>query len=320
MEIELETVSERTATLTLCLPDEEALTHFGDPPPGARVVAWDGSGEAPPEVRETQLWVPSKQLGNRAARAGALAQLPLVQVVQLQSAGADGWIDLVGEGQTLCDASGVHGSPTSEWALGAVLAMLKSFPEFAANQLARRWNRPGTVDELAGKRVLIVGAGDIGTEIRRRLLSFDADVQLVARTAREGVSAAEDLPTLLRGADIVVLAVPLTPATRGMVDADFLAAMPEGSMLVNASRGQIVRTDDLVDELRRRHLRVALDVTDPEPLPPDHALWESSGVFITPHVGGFVRGFPPRMYRLVADQVGRMLDGRPIRNVVRNGY
>jgi phosphoglycerate dehydrogenase-like enzyme len=320
MEIGLDTPPERTTTLTLCLPDEEALVHFGDPPPGAEVVAWNGLGEVPEAARRTQLWVPSKELATRHAKLAALAQFDELRVVQLQSAGADGWIDLVDDDQTLCDASGVHGSPTSEWVVGAVLAMLKGFPEFANNQLEGRWHRPGTVDELAGKRVLVVGAGDIGTEIRRRLLSFDADVRLVARTRREGVSATEELPQLLREADIVVLAVPLTPATRGMVDAAFLAAMPDGALLVNASRGQVVRTDDLVAAVRARHIRVALDVTDPEPLPADHSLWGAEGVFITPHVGGYVSGFPPRMYRLVADQVGRLMHGRPLRNVVRDGY
>jgi phosphoglycerate dehydrogenase-like enzyme len=320
MEIGLETAPERTETFTLCLPDDDALRHFGEPPLGAEVVAWDGLGDVPDDVRATQLWVPSKRLTTSEEKSRALAQLERLRVVQLQSAGADGWIDLVDADQTLCDASGVHGSPTSEWAVGAVLAMLKGFPEFTLNQLERKWHRPGEVDELAGKRVLVVGAGDIGMEIRRRLLSFDADVRLVARTRREGVSAAEELPLLLREADIVVLAVPLTPATRGMVDAEFLAAMPDGALLVNASRGQVVRTDDLVAELGARRLRVALDVTDPEPLPADHSLWEVEGVFITPHVGGYVRGFPARMYRLVADQVERLLDGRPPRNVVRNGY
>jgi phosphoglycerate dehydrogenase-like enzyme len=305
--------------LTVCLPDPEAAAQFAEPPPGIRLVAWDGLGTAPDEARSARLFVPSKKLGGRDRIARAVAQLPELEVVQLQSAGADGWIGLTGDA-VLCDASGVHGSPTSEWAVGATLALLKSFPLFAVNQASGRWHRPGTVDELAGKRVLIIGAGDIGGEIRRRLVAFDAEVRLVARTARDGVSGTEELPELLGDSDIVILCVPLTAATRGMVGRRFLEALPLGALLVNASRGPVVDTDELVAVLSERTLLVALDVTDPEPLPAGHPLWSSPGVFITPHVGGFTHGFPERMHALVADQIERLRTGRPPRNVVRNGY
>jgi phosphoglycerate dehydrogenase-like enzyme len=129
-----------------------------------------------------------------------------------------------------------------------------------------------------------------------------------------------ELPGLLPAADIVVLVVPLTPETTGLVDAAFLAALPDGALLVNAARGPVVDTDALVAELSSRRLHAALDVTDPEPPPDDHPLWTAPNLLLTPHVGGNVRGFPGRAYRLVREQILRYAAGEPLLNVVHDGY
>ena len=130
----------------------------------------------------------------------------------------------------------------------------------------------------------------------------------VARTARPGVHGIDELPGLLPDADVVVLIVPLTDQTRGMVDAAFLGRMRDGALLVNAARGPVVDTAALTAALAGGRIGAAVDVTDPEPLPADHPLWEMPNFLLTPHVAGSVRGLLPRGYRLVRDQ---LLGDRP---------
>jgi phosphoglycerate dehydrogenase-like enzyme len=219
----------------------------------------------------------------------------------------------------LCDGRGIHGSSTAEWVLTAILSVVREFPRFLRAQDQRRWD-PATTDELAGKRVLVVGAGDLGENVARRLRAFDAEPTMVARTRRADVHGIDDLPSLLPAADVVVLVIPLTEQTRGMVDARFLAAMADHALLVNAARGPVVVTDALVAELASGRLRAALDVTDPEPPPADHPLWDVSNLLLTPHVGGGVLGFEKRAYRLVREQILRYLAGEPLINVVTDGY
>jgi phosphoglycerate dehydrogenase-like enzyme len=213
----------------------------------------------------------------------------------------------------------VHDSSTSEWAITAMLAYLREFPRFIRAQAARLWSYQIT-PELAGKRVLIVGAGSIGEALAQRLAPFDVSVTRVARRARDGVHGVDELPRLLPDADVVVILVPLTAATTGLVDAEFLAAMPDGALLVNAARGPIADTAAITAEVSSGRLGLATDVTDPEPLPADHPLWTLPNVLITPHVAGSVLGFLPRAYGLVGSQLRRYVAGQPLDNVVADGY
>lgn len=300
----------------ICLPDDNAANGVATLPDSAEVVIWDGQGPAP---SETEFWVPAYMFDDAARRDAALAAMPKLRVVQLLSAGAEVWAGHVPDGVQLCDGRGIHGGSTAEWVLTAILSVLREFPRFVREQDAHRW-KPRVTDELAGKRVLVVGAGDLGANVARRLRAFDATPTLVARRARDGVHGVAELPALLPGADIVVLVVPLTADTTGLVDAAFLAAMADGALLVNAARGPVVVTEALVAELATGRLRAALDVTDPEPPPPDHPLWAAPNLLMTPHVGGRVAGFPQRAYRLVREQILRYLAGEPVINVVTDGY
>jgi phosphoglycerate dehydrogenase-like enzyme len=300
----------------ICLPDADAVKLVGELPDSVDVVTWDGAGTQPAGV---EFWVPTYMLADPARRDAALAAMPELRVIQLVSAGAEVWVGHVPPGVLLCDGRGVHGGSTSEWVLTAILAVLREFPRFIRDQQEARW-APTITDELAGKRVLVVGAGDLGENVATRLRAFDATPVLVARRARDGVHGVEDLSALLPAADIVVLVVPLTPETTGLVDSAFLAALPDGALLVNAARGPVVVTDALVAELSSGRLCAALDVTDPEPPPEGHPLWTAPNLLLTPHVGGNVRGFPPRAYRLVRDQILRYAAGEPLLNVVRDGY
>jgi phosphoglycerate dehydrogenase-like enzyme len=173
---------------------------------------------------------------------------------------------------------------------------------------------------MHGARVLIVGHGSIGRAVEERLRAFGAEVVGVALHAREGVHTAEELPALLPDADVVVVLLPLTSATHGLVDAAFLQRMKPGALLVNAGRGPVADTDALTAAVREGRIRVALDVVEPEPLPEDHELWTLPGALLTPHVAGTSEHFIDRAWQLVGEQLRRYLAGEPLRNVVREGY
>jgi phosphoglycerate dehydrogenase-like enzyme len=296
---------------------EAGRTLLGPVPEGVTVEVYDVAAGPPSDPAGVSFWSPPFLAPPDVAAVAAT--MPELRVVQLLSAGADAWVGRLAAGVTLCDARGVHDSSTSEWVLTAILAYLRDFPKFARAQPERRWVY-GPTDELAGKRVLVVGAGSIGEATAARLLPFEVSVTRVARTARGAVHAVSELPDLLPHADIVVLLVPLTADTTGLVDAKFLAAMADGALLVNAARGPVVDTEALTAELASGRLHAAMDVTNPEPLPPDHPLWTMPNVLLTPHVAGSVRGLLPRAYRLVGAQLRRFVAAEPLDNVVVDGY
>lgn len=244
-------------------------------------------------------------------------EMPSLRVLQLLSAGYEHVLPFLPDGVTLCNARGVHDASTAELALTLMLSSLRGIPEFVLGQQQGQWVH-GERPALADKTVLILGYGSIGSAIERRLLPFETRVVRVATRPRpdDDVHGVDELPDLLPTVDIVVVITPLTPATRQLVDAKFLAAMRDGALLVNVARGGIVDTDALVAELQSGRLRAALDVTDPEPLPPDHPLWHAPGALISPHVGGNTSAFLPRAQRMVHAQVARFIAGTPVENVV----
>jgi phosphoglycerate dehydrogenase-like enzyme len=246
---------------------------------------------------------------------GFLDGLPRLQLVQLQSAGAERFLGRLPEGVVLCNARGAHTPSTAEWVLTAILAAQRGIPFFVREQDAGRWSS-ATHRSLFGARVLMIGAGDIGRTVGAMLDGFDVELTYVARTARDGVRGVAELPELLPKADVVVLLVPVTPETTGLVDAAFLAAMPDDALLVNAARGVIVDTDALLAELTSGRLRAVVDVTDPEPLPAGHPLWSAPGFLLTPHVGGTVPQTDARAAAAVTAQLARVLAGEPLTDVV----
>ena len=304
-------------TYWLPLPYPPAL--FSDIP--VTIELCPGPDAMPSDPSEVEFFVPPfLAIGSVVAM---IESMPRLKVIQLLSAGADVWTGRVPDGVRLCDARGVHNASTSEWALTAILTHLRDFPRYVRAQEHGHWMTRaeiGYADELTGKRVLIVGAGAIGDLLARKLEACEATVVKVARSAREGVHGVWELPTLLPTADIVVLLVPLTPQTKGLVDSAFLDRMHDGALLVNAARGPVVDTEALLAEVAAGRLHAAIDVTDPEPLPPGHPLWSLPNVLLTPHVGGAVRGLLGRAYKLVHEQMLRHLAGEPLINEVVDGY
>ena len=244
-----------------------------------------------------------------------MGRMPALQVCQLLTAGFDHALPYLPTGVTLCNAGGVHDASTAELAIGLMLASLRGIDDAARDGATGRWDHR-TRPALADRHVVIVGAGGVGNAIRRRLEPFEVTISMVGRTKRPGVHAAGDLGVLLPTADVVVLAVPLDPTTEAMVDEVFLASMKDAALLVNVARGKVVKTDALVAEIATGRIRAALDVTDPEPLPSDHPLWQLPGVLITPHVGGNSSAFLPRARRMVEAQVAAWLVGADLAGVV----
>ena len=302
---------------TVSVPTATARDALTDLPDDVEVIVWDGGDDIPDAAERVEFFV--GRYNAAPPPRERLAALPRLRVVQLLSAGVEPWLPVVPDGVTLCNARGVHGSSTAELAVAGMLAVLRDLPTYVSAKAEHRWDRLESTG-LDGSRVLVLGAGDIGGRIAAIAEILDAETTVVARTARDGVHAVDELPTLLPEHQVVVVALPLTPQTEYIVDADFLAAMPDGAVLVNIARGNHVRTDALLAELHAGRLKAFLDVTETEPLPPDDPLWDAPNLILTPHVGGGTRGWDRRAYRLVSAQIGRLVAGEELQNRITSDY
>lgn len=302
--------------ITVSLPDA-TLRDYLTPDPDVTVLEWDLSGE-PPAPR-LDIVVPPYMGGPAVLRGLDGVETGLVQS---QSIGYDGVAEFLPNGHVFANAASVHETSTAELTLALILASQREFPRILQNQRERRWEGRPTAS-LADQRVLIVGYGGVGKAIEDRLLPFETTVTRVASRARTDdrghIHGIDALHALLPEHDIVIVGVPLSESTRHLIDDAFLSAMPDGALLVNIARGPVADTDALVKHASAGRIRAAVDVTDPEPLPADHPLWEIPGVIITPHVGGASAAMRPRMGKLLQRQIDLMLAGEPPINVVLNG-
>ena len=254
--------------------------------------------------------------------------LPRLRAVQSLNAGVDWLLPELPESVSVYNASGVHDAAVSEWVVAVLLAMRRRLPDMLELQRRGEWDvnlndvtatgpsSVGPIDTFEGGTVLILGYGSIGRAVASRLAPFGIRVVGIARHQRPDAETMEALPKRLAEADAVVLLLPLTAETEHAVDAEFLAGMKPGSILVNASRGRLVDTTALLAALRQGRIRAALDVTDPEPLPADHPLWQAPNLLITPHVAGAVTSWRLRAYRFASEQVRCFSAGTPLRNLV----
>ena len=299
--------------IRIWLPEPGWVEAMGGLPEGMAADVWTGGEQLPDSADQVEFVV--LPFGVPESRLPVLAKLPRLRVIQLMSAGAERMLPYVPAGVTLCNARGAHDPAVAEWIVAVILAELRHLPEFVTARRAGTWHAIPS-EPLAGQTVLIVGYGSIGEATEHLLAPFGVRFERVARHARPGVSSLDDLPALLPGADIVILLVPVTPATTRLADARFLGRMHDHALLVNAARGSIVDTAALLAELNSGRLRAALDVTDPEPLPAGHPLWSAPNLLLTPHVAGASTDAIPRVRTIVAAQLARYAAGEPLANVV----
>ncbi|MFD8536090.1 2-hydroxyacid dehydrogenase [Streptomyces rubrogriseus] len=310
--------------MTVRTPQVWLPTQFADLtdlPPGLEYARWDGRSAYPSDPAEVEFYVPplTKDID---VIGRPLPRMTRLRAVQALSSGTDelrAELDRLPHPVTLCNAGAAPAPSTAELALTLILASLRGIPESVRAQDGGAW-RPEVFRSLYGRSVLIVGHGAVGSALEELLVPFGCAVTRVAGADRDAprgpVRSAAHLPGLVADADVVVLSVPLTPQTRRLFDAGMLARMKDGALLVNVARGAVVDTDALLKETHEGRLRAALDVTDPEPLPPGHPLRETPGVLITPHVGAFTSSLWPRLEQLVRHQLSRFAAGEELENVV----
>ncbi|GGM23021.1 dehydrogenase [Streptomyces fumigatiscleroticus] len=285
-------------------------------------AVWDGSGPLPGDPGDVRFLVGPPVPGAERVLGPLLPRMRNLEVLQLLSSGHDHMMPLLGAlpaGTRLATGRGVHREATAELAVTLLLALCRGLDRFMARQAQGTWG-PEFRSTLVGKRVLVIGYGAVGAAVAARLGAFRCETVVVARTARTTpagrVHGMVELPALLPTADAVVVCAPLTDQTRGMFGAEALALLKDGAMLVNVARGELVDTRALVRRVRAGRLRVALDVTDPEPLPSGHPLWHLPGVLITPHVAAFTDSFGTMSADFLRRQLNRYRRGEDLENVV----
>ncbi len=257
--------------------------------------------------------------------------------MQSANAGAEANLfpEMVASDVVLCNGGGLHATCIPEHVMGQMLVLARNFHEALRLQSEREWNRFGVILHGAGVRELrdsnlaLLGAGPIGQHLIPLARAFGMRVRVLRRDPSKAVEGAEAvvgadvLHDLLGWADFVVLAMPLTEDTRGMIDAAALAAMKPSAFLINVARGEVVDDEALVAALHEKRIAgAALDVFDPEPLPANHPFWKAPNLVLTPHISGYTPRYFELAMELFEDNLQRILAGKPLRNVVdkRLGY
>jgi len=274
---------------------------------------------------------------NPVVPADIVPRAPKLKWLQLTSAGVDRLLDapVVQSHVTVTTASGIHAVPISEYVIGAMIAFAKGFPRAMRAQAERSW-QPYWPEELEEKTVGIIGVGAIGARVAQIARALGLRVLAMRRSAQRRLAGPEtgdpsidemlppsDLPYLLGESDYVVLALPLTPESRGMIGEAELRAMKPSAVIVNIARGAIIDEPALVRALKEGWIAgAALDVFSREPLPSDSELWALPNVLLTPHISGGTPRYMERAVRLFCDNLRRYLDGQPLLNVVdpQRGY
>lgn len=252
--------------------------------------------------------------------------------LQLNNAGTEGFCDgVLPEGAVLTNATGAYGLAISEHMIGMLFELRKKLQFYRDNQRMRLWKKEGQVSLIQGNTVLVVGLGDIGTTFARKMKALGCYVIGVKRRSAlcpEGVDEVytiEHLDTLLPRADVVALSMPGNEQTYHVMDRNRLNLLKPEAVIINVGRGSAIDTEALVEALREERIAgAALDVTDPEPLPMDHPLWDLRHSLITPHVsGGFA--LPETLEKIVdicAENLKRYVNGEELKNIVdlETGY
>jgi Phosphoglycerate dehydrogenase and related dehydrogenases len=262
-----------------------------------------------------------------------LAAAERLEWLQLGSSGADQFTQqgVLKEGVLLTSSTGAYGLGISEYLVSGTLLLLNRMNQYLVNQLGHRWHDEGDIRSIYGSRTLILGLGDIGTEYGKRMQALGSSVTGIRRHTGgkpewlDALYTMDALDNELAKADIVAMALPNTPSTRQLMNFERLSLMKKNAILLNVGRGSAIVTGDLVRALNEGLIAGAyLDVTDPEPLPPDHPLWTAKNAVVTPHIAGnfhlqetFERGV-----RIACENLRLYGAGLPLKNTVdfETGY
>ena len=309
--------------LTVCLPEYPGVEHVGELPSNVQIVwvAEEADPSTLPDAATIDLVVPLRTMRPPILSLLAGPSTGRLKMIQTLSAGVDWLVGHVPPHITVCNARGAFEAPLAEWVIGAILAMERGLLQSRDLEITRDWT-PFEPTEVAGRRVVILGFGSIGSAIAARLAPFEVEVVGVARTAREaadGRPAAlglDSLDELLPTAQILVNMLPLSSETTGLLDARRLALLPDDALIVNGGRGRTIDAIALLRELDAGRLRAVLDVTDPEPLPPESPLWSIPNVLISPHIAGDSAPATVRTFKIAGDQIRRFAAGEELLNQV----
>lgn len=253
-----------------------------------------------------------------------VAEAKHLRLLQLFSAGTDGYVPVLPEGCALTNTTGAFGLAISEHMLGMLLMLQKRLHQYRDNQHKHVWQDMGNVTSIEGATVVTLGLGDIGGEFARKAKLLGAYTIGVRRTDAnkpeyiDELCLTDELDSVLPRADVLAMALPGMPETRHILDARRIAMLKPGAIVLNVGRGSAIDLDALADAIETRGIRAGLDVTDPEPLPPEHKLWSLENALITPHISGFFH-LPEtlnRMVRIAAENIARCRDGRPYLNAI----
>lgn len=312
--------ADRLKVLIRPMPPEE-LSELLAAAPGVELVVCRNEDEAVARAADVQ--ASYGFISARVLRAG-----PSIRWVQQGSAGVEHLMEipeLVDSDVVLTNMQRAYAPEIADQALGFLLSFTRDLGHFVNAKAARRWpaRRPGVVlDELAGKTMVVIGCGGIGSEVARRAFGFGVRALATDPKVHERplfvdeLHKPDKLHDLLPRADVVVGAVPLTKVSRGMIGAREFEMMKRGVILINVSRGKVVDTDALVAALDSGRVAAAgLDVTDPEPLPDGHPLW-SRNVIITPHTAGQSPGGERRRREIFRENLRRFASGESLLNIV----
>ncbi|MBS7340736.1 MAG: D-2-hydroxyacid dehydrogenase [Lachnospiraceae bacterium] len=247
--------------------------------------------------------------------------------LQLNSAGTDGYTEdgILPEGALLTNATGAYGLAISEHMIGALLCIMKKLHLYGADQQKHVWGDHGNVTSIYGSKTLVVGFGDIGSEFAVRMNALGSRVTGIRRNQTEKPDYLEALYQMdalaecLRTADIVAACLPGTEETYHIFDRNAFAKMKKGAYFLNVGRGNAVDSYALAEALNSGHLAGAsVDVTEPEPLPKEHPLWDAKNLLITPHISGnyHLQETHERIIQIAADNLARFMQGRELRNIV----
>lgn len=284
-----------------------------DIPDGFKLLHSESDLEDSQKLSQINVYIP-KYMGGAKSLAH-IREMPNLKLVQVLTAGFDDVLPLIPAGVRLANARGLHDLSTAELTLTLTLASKANVANMISAQQNKSWLRdvrPSIIDA----KIAIVGYGSVGQEIARVFRPFTDDITGYTRSGSNGTHQMSKLDSELDQYDIVILITPLTDETRGMFDLKRMQLMKPGALLVNMARGPVVVTSDLIRILKTGHIQAAVDVTDPEPLPNDHPMWEAPNLLISPHVGGNSTAFPGRAKKLIAAQLNRLANGEPITNVV----